>query len=78
VIFTGGIGENSAAVRARIVERLAVLGLELDPAVNDGHGGIVDGVVHRGRISPFGARPLVLVVRTDEEYLIARDTADLL
>jgi acetate kinase len=78
VVFTGGIGENSAAVRTQIVGHLAVLGLELDPAVNDGHGGIVDGVVHRGRISPFGARPLVLVVRTDEEYLIARDTADLL
>jgi acetate kinase len=78
VVFTGGIGENSAAVRARIVEHLGVLGLELDLAVNAGHGGIVDGVVHRGRISPVGARPLVLVVRTDEEYLIARDTADLL
>lgn len=77
VVFTGGIGENSAAVRAQIVEHLAILGLSLDPAVNDGHGGTVDGVVHRGRISPVGAHPLVLVVRTDEEYLIARDTADL-
>ena len=34
-VFTAGIGENSAAMRARIAERLAWLGAELDPAAND-------------------------------------------
>ena len=34
-VFTAGVGENSAAIRARIAERLAWLGAELDPAAND-------------------------------------------
>ena len=33
-VFTAGIGENSAAIRARIAEKLAWLGAELDPAAN--------------------------------------------
>ncbi len=71
VVFTGGIGENSAPVRAGVVEHLGVLGLVLDAAANREHGqaggGRIDG----------GAGPLVLVVPTDEELLIARDTAAL-
>ncbi len=74
VVFTGGIGENSARVRAQIIGHLAVLGLELDPAQNQAAG----GGPHGDRISAAGVGPLALVVPTDEEYLIARDTADLL
>jgi len=71
VVFTGGIGENSAPVRARIVEHLAVLGLALDPAANaDG------GRSTRGRISS-SERPVALVVPTDEELVIAQDAAAL-
>jgi len=71
VVFTGGIGENSAPVRARIVEHLAVLGLVLDPAANaDG------GRSTRGRISGASG-PVALVVPTDEELVIAQDAAAL-
>ena len=36
-VFTAGIGENSAAIRDRIAEKLAWLGVALDPAANAGH-----------------------------------------
>lgn len=71
LVFTGGIGENSAAVRAAVVARLTVLGLHLDAEAND-----ANGVGTGGRISTPGG-PVALVVPTDEELLIARDTADL-
>jgi acetate kinase len=70
IAFTGGIGENSAAVRARVVEQLGFLGLTLDPAANASHGKAQDG-----RITREG-RPQALVVPTNEELLIAMDTAD--
>ncbi|HEU4629637.1 MAG TPA: acetate kinase [Gemmatimonadaceae bacterium] len=69
VVFTGGIGENAAAVRARICDGLAWMGLELDPARN---AACVDG--REGRISTDGARLAAWVIPTDEELLIARDT----
>lgn len=71
VVLTGGIGENSAPVRAAIVGHLAVLGIVLDPAANADAGAST-----RGRISaPEG--PLVVVVPTDEELVIAQDAASL-
>jgi acetate kinase len=69
VIFTGGIGENSAEVRAKICEGLEWLGLELDATRNAEH--------HNGRegmISKDGSRLTAYVIPTDEELLIARDT----
>ena len=69
LIFTGGIGENSAVVRSLVLSRLGFLGLAEDAQANAGHGRHTEG-----RISPAGA-VLALVVATDEELLIARDTA---
>ncbi len=69
LVFTGGIGENSAVVRGLVLSRLGFLGLAEDPQANAGHG---RGT--RGRISLPGP-VLALVVPTDEELLIARDTA---
>ena len=69
VVFTGGIGENSAEVRARICAGLEWLGLELDPARNAAH---TDG--REGPITRDGARLAAYVIPTDEELLIARDT----
>jgi acetate kinase len=69
--FTGGIGENSVAVRARTVTHLKFLGLELDPAANAAHGR-----GQHGRIT-VGTRPQALVVRTNEELMIAMDTAEI-
>lgn len=71
LVFTGGIGENSAVVRSLVLRRLGFLGLAEDPAANAGHGRSTGG-----RISRPG--PVVaLVVPTDEELMIARDTARL-
>lgn len=69
VIFTGGIGENSAEVRARICEGLQWLGIELDGELNQAHtsGG-------EELISKDGSRVAVYVIPTDEELLIARDS----
>ena len=69
VIFTGGIGENAPPVRARICAGLEALGLALDPARNDA---IRDGA--SGEISKEGSRLPALVIPTNEELLIARDT----
>jgi acetate kinase len=68
-VFTAGIGENSASIRARIVERLAWLGVVLDPAENAGHA---------SRISRFDSRIPVYVIPTDEELMIAQHTLSLL
>ena len=65
LVFTAGIGENSAELRARICADAAWLGLELDPEANRGNG---------QRISRAGSRVSALVVPTNEELMIARHT----
>lgn len=69
LVFTGGIGEHSALVRARVLEQLGFMGLTLAAAANDDHGDRTGG-----RITEPGTRPVALVVPTNEELLIARDT----
>jgi acetate kinase len=64
-VFTAGIGENSASIRARVVERLAWLGAKLDKDAN------ADGAT---RISSPDSRIALYVVPTDEELMIARHT----
>jgi acetate kinase len=68
-VFTAGIGENSAGVRAAVAARLAWLGVALDAAANARHG---------PRISRPDARCPVYVIPTDEELMIARHTMTLL
>jgi acetate kinase len=68
LVFTGGIGENAARVRELTIGRLAVLGIELDEALNRTHGASA-----AGRISGKES-PAVLVVPTHEELIIARET----
>ena len=65
IVFTAGIGENSARVRQRICERLDWLGIKLDSDANASSA---------ARISAAGSRCDVLVLRTDEEHVIARAT----
>jgi acetate kinase len=72
LVFTGGIGENSSLVRSLVLGRLGFLGLAEDPVANARHGRDTSG-----RISRPGT-VLALVVPTDEELLIARDTARLI
>jgi acetate kinase len=69
VVFTGGIGENSAEVRALICDGLQWLGLELDEKRNAAQ---TDG--REGIISRDDSRLAAYVIPTDEELLIARDT----
>lgn len=69
LVFTGGIGERAAPVRALICEGLEHLGLELDPAENE---------MHAETISDAAARCEVMVVPTNEDVMIARHTYSLL
>ena len=68
-VFTGGIGENSPSMRARIVEKLAWLGGILDPAANE---------VAAPLISNPEGRLAIHIVPTNEEQMIARHTLALL
>ena len=69
LVFTAGIGENSAAVRARICEACAWLGVDLDQEAN---------ARRTPRISRSGSRVSAWVIPTNEELMIARHTATLL
>lgn len=66
IVFTAGIGENDHLARARIVEGLQFLGVQMDHSKN------FRGA--RGDISTADSRVKILVVPTDEELAIARDT----
>ena len=70
IIFTGGIGENDIAFRASIVERLTTLGVKLDGAANNVRG-------EELLISTADSPIKVLVVPTNEELVIARDTKEI-
>ena len=69
LVFTGGIGENAATIRARVCQGAAWLGLELDAAAND---------AGRPRISRGGSRVTAWVIPTNEELMIAQHTRRLL
>jgi acetate kinase len=69
IVFTGGIGENSPSVRASICEGLEWAGLSLDSEKNQKTNGV------EGMITREDSRLAVYVIPTDEELLIARDTA---
>jgi acetate kinase len=71
LVFTGGIGENSAPTRARVSELLAHLGVRADPEANTARSR------EARRVSAHGSPVEVLVVPTDEELVIARDARDL-
>lgn len=70
VVFTAGVGENSPEMRADIVSGLEFMGIAVDPAKNDCHG--VERI-----ISPDGSKVKVLVIPTNEELMIAKDTAEI-
>ncbi|MEZ4394548.1 MAG: acetate/propionate family kinase [Polyangiales bacterium] len=71
VVFTGGIGENSARLRAAVCEGMTFMGVSLDPARNaDPSAFAVSGVTD---VSTRRAPARVLVLPTDEERMIARE-----
>ena len=70
IVFTGGIGENEKKVRKYICEQTGFLGFGLDEEANQVRG-------EEKRISTEGSKVEVWVVPTNEELLIARDTAEI-
>lgn len=69
LVFTGGIGEHAAPVREQVCKELGWLGLELDTAAND---------TDSERISTPASRVAALVLPTNEEWMLARHTAELI
>ena len=72
IVMTGGIGENSAEGREQIVKRLGALGIKLDKAANAKLHGTL------GVISTKDSKIPVVVIPTNEELMIARDTVRIL
>jgi acetate kinase len=69
LVFTAGVGENSDVVRAGAVRGLEFLGLAIDPDANQARSDVPRS------ISPADSPVAVLVIPTDEELEIARQTA---
>ena len=73
IVFTAGVGENTPHIRASILKDMEFFGIEIDEAKNNYKN---DGAIHE--ISKDGSRVKVLVIPTNEELVIARETAALL
>lgn len=71
LVFTGGVGQNSATIRARAAEGLSYLGVQVDPERNQQAGGDTE-------VSAHGAAAAVLVVAAREDLEIARQTRQVL
>jgi acetate kinase len=69
VVFTGGIGENSAEIRSRICEGLGFLGIQFDEMLNTAGAAVISADV---------SRVAVRVIPTDEDVVIARAVYDIL
>jgi acetate kinase len=69
LVFAGGIGENVPVIRSRICKGLEYLGVDIDEALNKNNEGL---------ISKKTGRVTVRVIRTDEEFMIAEQTRQLL
>lgn len=76
IAFTGGVGEHSALLRDRILQRLDFLGARLDPGLN--RSASVDGTCPLTQISARTARVAIFVVHADEESVMARAAQELL
>ncbi len=72
LVFTAGVGENSPAMRSNTCRGLEFLGIEIDESINDGLRG------KAAIISKPTSRVKVVVMPTDEEYMIASETYGLL
>ena len=70
IVFTAGVGENSATMRASICEGLEYLGIKIDPEKNKIRG-------EEAIISTPDSKVTVWVIPTNEELMIAQDTAAL-
>lgn len=71
IVFTAGVGENSPSNREQICKGLEFMGVEFDPSLNNVRG-------KEQIISKPNSRVTVMVVPTNEEYMIAKDTVDII
>ncbi len=74
VVFTGGIGENNPHYRARVAKNLEFMGVKIDSAANDKAKRTSD----ENDVSAADAKVKVLVIPTNEELMIAKDTKELI
>lgn len=68
IVFTGGVGENQTITRERVCKQLAYLGIDFNPEANKVRGKEIE-------ITNPGSKVKVVVIPTDEELMIAEDTA---
>lgn len=73
IVFTGGIGENDARARAETLQRLGHLGVAIDASANK-----IAGRESNGIISTNSSTMKAIVVQTNEELMIARETAQII
>ncbi len=72
LVFTAGMGENRSALRTDVCQGLEFLGIEIDESINaEIHGDIAD-------LSTKNSKVKVVIIPTDEEYMIAKDTYTIL
>jgi acetate kinase len=71
IVFTGGVGENQTGVRENVCRPLAFMGVKIDNELNAKTRGT------ETVISTPDSRVKVVIVPTDEELVIARDTRDI-
>ena len=71
IVFTAGVGENNIPIRKEICDKLACLGIKVDPDANNVRGETV-------KISSDDSSSLVYIVPTNEELMIARETLNLI
>lgn len=72
LVFTGGIGENSSVIRKNVIERLSIFGFEVDEKLNDETFRGKSGVITQE------GSTVAMVVTTNEELMISRDTQALI
>ena len=68
IVFTGGVGEHQASIRANVCHSLGYMGVQVDEEVNQANNG------EEQVISAENSSVKVVVIPTDEEYMIAKDT----
>ena len=72
LVFTGGVGENQTGTRQKVCESLAFMGVEIDKELN---------AASRGKevlLSTSNSKIKVVVIPTDEEFMIAKDTLEII
>lgn len=72
IVFTGGVGENQCVTREVVCSKLGYMGVEIDNELNDGLRG------KEVELSTPNSKVRVVVIPTDEEYMIASDTQEIL